>query len=77
MSRKQKSAGHEERKPAAEGHGGKIANDTNKTGEQEPTQVNEGPRTPESRHDRESQLGSANQVQMRKGNVGGAGNTGG
>ena len=77
MSRKQKSAGHEERKPTAEGHGGKVANDTNKTGGQEPTQTNEGKRTPESRHDRETFAGSTNQVRARKGGGGGAGNVGG
>jgi hypothetical protein len=31
---------------------GKVANDRNKMGQQEPTQLNEGRRTPESRHDR-------------------------
>lgn len=30
-------------------------------------QRNEGQRTPESRHDRESHVGSANQTQARKG----------
>ena len=51
---------------------GKVANDRNKVGEQAPTQTNEGQRSPESRHDRESQLGSHNQVTARKGG-GGAG----
>ena len=46
---------------------GKVENDFNKLGEQKPTQKNEGRRTPGSRHDRESQLGSDNQSQARKG----------
>ena len=56
-------------------HGGKVANDHNKTGSQEPTQTNQGRRTPESRHDRQT-LGSGpqNQVSARKGG-GGAGRT--
>ena len=54
------------------GHGGKVENDTNKTGAQEPTQKNEGRRTPQSRHDRESHIGSGNQTQSRRGNSGGS-----
>lgn len=50
---------------------GKVANDHNKAGEQHPTQKHESRRTPESRHDRESQLGSGNQGQSRRGNTGG------
>ena len=46
---------------------GKVENDFNKMGEQRPTQKNEGRRTPESRHDRESQVGSQNQSQARRG----------
>ena len=46
---------------------GKSENDFNKQGEQKPTQKNEGRRTPESRHDRETQVGSQNQTQARKG----------
>ena len=46
---------------------GKVENDFNKMGEQRPTQKNAGRRTPESRHDRESQVGSQNQSQARKG----------
>ena len=54
---------------------GKVANDHNKVGAQEPTQKNEGRRTPVSRHDRQS-IGSGphNQVTARKGG-GGAGRT--
>lgn len=46
---------------------GKVENDSNKLGEQNPTQKNEGKRTPESRHDREGHVGSQNQTQARKG----------
>jgi len=40
---------------------------SNKTGEQRPTQKNEGQRTPESRNDRESHIGSDSQTQARRG----------
>lgn len=50
---------------------GKVANDHNKMGHQEPTQVNEGRRTPESRHDRQDAgSGPHNQVSARKGGAG-------
>jgi hypothetical protein len=39
----------------------------NKGSQQGATQKNEPKRTPESRHDRESQVGSSNQSQARKG----------
>ena len=56
-------------------HGGKVANDHNKTGNQAPTQTNQGQRTPESRHDRQTLgAGPQNQVSARKGG-GGAGRT--
>jgi hypothetical protein len=45
---------------------GKVENDFNKLGEQRPTQKNEGRRTPESRHDREAQIGN-NQSHARRG----------
>ena len=48
---------------------GKVENDHNKVGEQAPTQKNEGKRTPESRSDRESNIGGMNQVNSRKGGV--------
>ena len=60
---------------SGQGHGGKVENNTNKAGTQEPTQKNEGRRTPQSRHDRESHIGSSNQTQSRRGNSGG--NSGG
>ena len=44
----------------------KADNDANKTGGQGPTQRNEGRRTPQSRDDRESQLGRDHQSQVRK-----------
>lgn len=51
--------------------GGKVANDTNKTGDQKATQKNEGRRTPDSRHDREAHIGGSNQSQSRQGKAGG------
>ena len=57
-------------KPARPGAGGKVANDHNKTGAQPPQQKNEGRRTPQSRHDREAQLGSDNQPRARQGGAG-------
>lgn len=71
MTRKQKS-GADKPKPTAEGSGGKVENDTNKMGEQEPTQKNEGRRTAKSRHDREAHVGSSNQTQSRRGSSGGS-----
>jgi hypothetical protein len=47
-------------------HTGKVENDTNKMGNERPTQKNEGQRTPQSRHDREDHIGN-NQVKMRRG----------
>ena len=52
---------------------GKVENDTNKQGNQKPTQSNEGQRTPQSRHDRESQIGN-NQTKMRAGSPQGGSN---
>jgi hypothetical protein len=49
---------------------GKVSNDHNKVGETTPTQKNEGRRTPESRHDRETLAGTQNQVSARKGGDG-------
>jgi hypothetical protein len=46
---------------------GKVENDANKLGDTAPTQKNEGRRTPESRHDRESHVGGENQSQSRRG----------
>jgi hypothetical protein len=44
---------------------GKSDNDRNKLGNKPETQLNQGHRTPTSRSDRESQLGSSNQTQSR------------
>lgn len=54
-----------------EPHTRKVANDTNKQGEKDPTQLHQGHRSPESRSDRESQVGGSNQSQSRRGSVGG------
>lgn len=54
---------------------GKVENDSNKQGNQAPTQKNEGQRTPQSRHDREAHIGN-NQSHMRQGGPN-QGNTGG
>ncbi len=56
--------------PKASGHGGKVENDFNQVGEQKPTQRNEGQRTANSRHDRESHVGGSNQLQSRRGTTG-------
>lgn len=45
---------------------GKVENDHNRQGRQDPTQKNEGRRTPHSRHDREAHIGSGNQVRSRQ-----------
>ncbi len=53
---------------------GKLKNDRNKMGHQEPTQLNQGQRSRESRNDRQSiGPGSHNQVSLRKSGGGGAG----
>lgn len=63
MAHKQKSD-KAQRKPKASG---KLANDHNKTGAQAATQKNEGQRTPASRSDRDSEIGSDNQSRTRQG----------
>ena len=67
MTRKQNQ--RDEQAPKA----GKVENDTNKMGERDATQLNQGKRTPNSRHDRESNVGSSNQSQSRRGSSGGPG----
>jgi len=67
MTRKQNQ--RDEQAPKA----GKVENDTNKMGEQDATQLNQGKRTPNSRHDRESHVGGSNQSQSRRGPAGGPG----
>lgn len=51
-------------------HTGKVENDTNKMGDKDPTQLNQGQRTPESRSDREAHIGGCNQSQSRQGKGG-------
>ena len=53
---------------------GKVAQAHNSTGDKAATQLNQGRRSPESRHDRDAHIGSGNQVQSRQG--GGGGNRG-
>jgi hypothetical protein len=60
-------AKHQNPRDKQAGLSGKVENDTNKLGETRPTQKNEGRRTPESRHDRDSHIGSQNQSQERRG----------
>jgi len=50
-------------------HTGKVENDFNRTGNREATQINQGQRSPQSRNDRDSHIGSGNQNQSRRGNV--------
>lgn len=52
---------------------GKLANDHNRQGAQAATQTHESQRTPESRHDRETQVGSHNVQEARTGGTGGKG----
>jgi hypothetical protein len=55
-----------------EPHTPKYANDHNKVGETKPTQTNQGRRTPQSRHDRQTISGGPmNIVQARTGGKGG------
>lgn len=49
---------------------GKVENDRNSQGDKDPTQKNEGRRTPHSRSDRDAHIGSGNQVQSRQGSAG-------
>ena len=49
---------------------GNVENDSNKLGEQDATQLNQGKRTPDSRSDREAHVGGSNQSQSRRGPVG-------
>ena len=66
MARKQHSD-KAQKKPKASG---KLANDSNQTGSQAPTQKNEGRRTPQSRNDRDTQVGTDNQSRTRQGGPG-------
>ena len=68
MQDSENQAANDKQGPA--GHGGKVENDFNQVGEQKPTQKNEGQRTANSRHDRESHVGGSNQLQSRRGTTG-------
>jgi hypothetical protein len=70
MTHRYKNAPQDQQTPQS----GKAANDTNKQGNEKPTQKNEGQRTPQSRHDREAQIGN-NQSKMRGGSPQGSGNS--
>lgn len=50
-------------------HTGKVENDFNRTGNKEVTQTHQGQRSPQSRNDRDSRIGSGNQNQSRRGNM--------
>jgi hypothetical protein len=63
---------HQNLRDKQEPHTGKVENDTNKMGEKDPTQLNQGQRTPDSRSDREAHVGGGNQSQSRRGSVGSA-----
>jgi hypothetical protein len=60
-------AKHQNQRDKQAGQSGKVENDHNKLGATRPTQMNEGRRTPESRHDRDARAGSQNQNQVRRG----------
>jgi hypothetical protein len=70
-SQKQSVSSQDDTRDTREDHrsagSGKVANDHNQTVDQPSTQTNQGRRTPESRHDRESNIGSGNQAQSRRG----------
>ena len=55
---------------------GKVAHAHNSTGDKAATQTNQGRRTPESRGDRDTHLGSGNQGQSRQGGAGSSGGGG-
>lgn len=45
---------------------GKVENDHNRQGQQDPTQTHQARRTPLSRHDRDDKVGSDNQSRVRR-----------
>ena len=61
-----------DQRPATEGSG-KVAQAHHSPGDQPPTQIHQGRRTPESRGDRDTHVGSGNQTQSRQGAAGGRG----
>jgi hypothetical protein len=62
MSTNYRQNPRDEQEPQA----GKSGNDRNKLGDTAKTQLNQGQRTPHSRHDREAQVGSGNQNRSRQ-----------
>jgi hypothetical protein len=62
MTHRYKNMPQDEQTPQS----GKVENDTNKLGNEKPTQKNEGHRTPQSRNDRDDKIGN-NQAKMRRG----------
>ena len=63
-----KHIGENKDSAASENQGsGKVAQAHNSTGDQPPTAINQGRRTPESRGDRDTHVGSGNQTQSRRG----------
>ena len=69
MKRSNYTTGAQKRKPIDAGSGGKLENDHNKQGQAPPSQIHQALRTPQSRDDRQAQLGSDNQSHMRKDGV--------
>lgn len=69
MARSKYTTSTEKRKLVRAGSGGKVDNDHNKQGQAAPTQIHQSLRTPQSRDDRQSQLGADNQSHTRKGGV--------
>ena len=56
---------------------GKVARAHNREGLKDATQIHQGRRTPQSRHDRDAHIGSGNQVQSRRGTAGSGSGPGG
>ena len=63
MTHRYKNRPQDEQAPMS----GKVENDFNKQGNEKPTQKNDGQRSPQSRHDREAQVGGTNQSKVRQG----------
>ena len=69
-----KNNGESNDSAASENQGsGKVAEAHNSTGDQPATAINQGRRTPESRGDRDTHVGSGNQTQSRRGGGTGGG----
>ena len=66
MTRSKYKTSTQKRKPIRPGSGGKVDNDHNRQGALAPTQLHQGQRTPQSRDDRQAQLGADNQSQSRR-----------